>query len=777
MRGQLIRVEKATADDFDVRVSLKIDGHDVIVPKAVPLTDSQGNIIRDRQGHPTPRFTTIIDAARREFVLVPGDQNPIPTLCHQEHLPPVGVCRVCVVEATENSKYGRRTELVPACVQRVSDGMEVHTLESRADPVAAGRVAAAAGILVDLLCTDHLPRTASDEYVDPSTAGMGNELAALAARLGITQSRFRDFAEPAPRRGRDDSGKIISVDHDQCILCDRCSRGCNWLKGNRIIGRAEKGYAAIVSFDFGEGMGASECVSCGECATSCPTGALEFKPAFIELQRQQVAEDIQRDSHRSISDDQFVRPDELKRVPLFSGIPYKFLQFNASSVVRRRLKAGEVLCREGEYGASAFIMLKGRFQVFIGGTGGAVRTAKAEGIWGWFSGLRTFVQPQQGRATLADMGAATLGQGESIERGPDDVILGEMSCLNRYPRSATVIAKEDAEVLEIRRNVLHMLQRNEASREILNQAYRKYAIVGQLRGLKIFESLDAESRDAAAAFLQGKADIVFVEPKQTIIAEGDRAEAFYITKLGFVKISQSYGQGDRVLDYLGPGRYFGEIGLLSRLGLLSESAVGGRATATCSALDHVELIRIRLEDFEALVREFPAVKQALQARADQLLGRDREATARLARTAVDDALEQGLYGANNLLVLDLERCTRCDECTKACADTHEGVTRLVREGLRFEHFLVASACRSCMDPYCLVGCPVDAIHREGTTLQIQIEDYCIGCGLCAELSLRKHQHAGDWDAGPGGRTRAAGDDLRSMPESGRQTKLRLCLPP
>src|SRR5205085_2963246 len=98
-------------------------------------------------------------------------------------------------------------------------------------------------------------------------------------------------------------------------------------------------------------------------------------------------------------------------------------------------------------------------------------------------------------------------------------------------------------------------------------------------------------------------------------------------------------------------------------------------------------------------------------------------------------LSQGLMNAQSLLVLDLEKCTRCDECTKACADTHDGVSRLIREGLRFDKFLVASSCRSCLDPYCLVGCPVDAIHRrprEGDTqsLEIVIEDWCIGCGQC-----------------------------------------------
>ena len=87
--------------------------------------------------------------------------------------------------------------------------------------------------------------------------------------------------------------------------------------------------------------------------------------------------------------------------------------------------------------------------------------------------------------------------------------------------------------------------------------------------------------------------------------------------------------------------------------------------------------------------------------------------------------------AQSLLVLDLEKCTRCDECTKACADTHDGVTRLIREGLRFDKFLVASSCRSCLDPYCMVGCPVGAIRRRETR-EIIIEDWCIGCGKCAE---------------------------------------------
>jgi Fe-S-cluster-containing hydrogenase component 2 len=87
--------------------------------------------------------------------------------------------------------------------------------------------------------------------------------------------------------------------------------------------------------------------------------------------------------------------------------------------------------------------------------------------------------------------------------------------------------------------------------------------------------------------------------------------------------------------------------------------------------------------------------------------------------------------AQNLLVIDLERCTRCDECVRACADAHEGVTRLVRDGLRYDKYLVATSCRSCRDPLCMVGCPVGSIRRHPDSLEIIIEDWCIGCGLCA----------------------------------------------
>ncbi len=74
-----------------------------------------------------------------------------------------------------------------------------------------------------------------------------------------------------------DSSLVIAVDHNACILCDRCVRGCNDIRDNQVIGRMGKGYQARIAFDLDTPMGNSTCVECGECMVSCPTGALTYR--------------------------------------------------------------------------------------------------------------------------------------------------------------------------------------------------------------------------------------------------------------------------------------------------------------------------------------------------------------------------------------------------------------------------------------------------------------------------------------------------------------------
>ena len=132
-----------------------------------------------------------------------------------------------------------------------------------------------------------------------------------------------------------------------------------------------------------------------------------------------------------------------------------------------------------------------------------------------------------------------------------------------------------------------------------------------------------------------------------------------------------------------------------------------------------------------MVRQFPILRRRLVEQSLGSLRSDTEFNPLLA-----EYVEQGLYEGQSMLVLDMDHCTRCDECTKGCIRQHGDdshgvpITRLLRDGRRFGDYLVATSCRSCTDPHCMSGCPVDSIHR-GKHLQIVIEDHCIGCGLCA----------------------------------------------
>ena len=157
----------------------------------------------------------------------------------------------------------------------------------------------------------------------------------------------------------------------------------------------------------------------------------------------------------------------------------------------------------------------------------------------------------------------------------------------------------------------------------------------------------------------------------------------------------------------------------------------GVRTATVSALNYLELARVDREDFIEMLRRFPVLRRRTVEQSLQRLRSDSEVNPLMA-----EYVEQGLYEGRSILVLDMDLCTRCDECTKGCIREHGDeshgvpITRLLRDGRRFGDYLVAVSCRSCTDPHCMSGCPVDSIHR-GKHLQIVIEDHCIGCGLCA----------------------------------------------
>jgi len=415
-------------------------------------------------------------------------------------------------------------------------------------------------------------------------------------------------------------------------------------------------------------------------------------------------------------------PDQVLAIPVFEGFSRGKLEKNPGTIVRRVFEPGELLCVEGEYGSTAFLIESGTAEVCLQAQLG--RVAKQSRGGGWLRRLKQFVTraPAEERDPAAKRfipidAPVDLDQERPVaELGVGD-LFGEMACLSFYPRSATVRAKTRVVVIEMLRNILVELQRNAKFRAALEEKYRARALDQHLAGVPLLQGLSREFVDS----LRPKVKLLRFDPGQPIFREGDAADGFFLVRIGFVKVAKKWPGGEMVLSYLPRGSCFGEMALLS----------DAPRTASCTALDHVEVVKIESGDFAEMVAKFPDVRARLEA-----LSRERaQQNATLAQRGVSADLEQflsqGLMEAQNLLLLDLDRCTRCDECVHGCANAHGGVTRLIRDGLRFDHYLVATSCRTCRDPLCMVGCPVGAIRRK-ESLEIVLEEWCIGCGLCAK---------------------------------------------
>lgn len=212
----------------------------------------------------------------------------------------------------------------------------------------------------------------------------------------------------------------------------------------------------------------------------------------------------------------------------------------------------------------------------------------------------------------------------------------------------------------------------------------------------------------------------------------------------------------RTLAYIGRSEFFGEACVLpdARRGGtcvayshpdLGQSVGGGRGVTP----SRLELVRIRREDLLEIVP--PKLLDELRELARQRSSRNQPdavaAAAGQPLNAMHPHFEQlGLLQGQRLMLIDLDRCTRCGDCMRACINTHsDGASRLFLDGPRFGKYLVPSTCRQCLDPVCMIGCPVRSIVR-GDNGQIEIKSWCIGCRACADQcpygSIQMHDLTG-----------------------------------
>jgi CRP-like cAMP-binding protein/Fe-S-cluster-containing hydrogenase component 2/thioredoxin reductase len=319
----------------------------------------------------------------------------------------------------------------------------------------------------------------------------------------------------------------------------------------------------------------------------------------------------------------------------------------------------------------------------------------------------------------------------AVEVDPDDpsitvpieqgTIFGEVGLISGRKRGATIRAAEPTTVIELSRGAALKLIATVPS---AGRAVNRITIERQL--LQMFGS--GLTKDDVAELVEA-AEIVEVPSGQVVIEEGAEDKDIYVIQRGSMIVEKDIGGKPVFLSYLPAGSYFGEMAVID----------GSARTASVKAAIKAEVVRFPGEVFTALMEKKPQLRErTLEDMADR-----REVNAFIEEQkdsfggAVDMysqtaqfLVDNGLGEATDVLLIDEKLCVGCDNCEKACADSHEGLSRLDREaGRTYAHLHVPTSCRHCEHPHCMADCPPNAIKR-GPDGEVFIDETCIGCGNC-----------------------------------------------
>jgi len=321
-------------------------------------------------------------------------------------------------------------------------------------------------------------------------------------------------------------------------------------------------------------------------------------------------------------------------------------------------------------------------------------------------------------SVLVETNPKDRAQAVTIEKGS---IFGEVGLISGRRRGATIRTAEDSILVEISRTAALKLM---ASVPGARRAVMRLSTERQL--LQIFGA--GLSPEDLKEVLE-TAELKGVKAGEAIIKEGEEGYDIFAIRQGSMVVEKSIGGKPVFLSYLPAGSYVGEIALIDR----------GRRTATVRAAVKSEIVRLDGEAFRRLLQRKPEllakIKRDMAAR--QQLNSFVEAQkdgfagiVDLYSSVASFLVENGIGEATDVLLIDENICIGCDNCEKACADSHEGLSRLDREaGKTYAHLHVPTSCRHCEHPHCMADCPPNAIHR-GPDGEVFIDDSCIGCGNC-----------------------------------------------
>ncbi|MDI9245945.1 cyclic nucleotide-binding domain-containing protein [Marinobacter sp. CHS3-4] len=412
----------------------------------------------------------------------------------------------------------------------------------------------------------------------------------------------------------------------------------------------------------------------------------------------------------------------------------------------------EVIVRQGDYGATAYFIVSGNVSVLFNVDKSALGRGQAPQKSLWAHVKRVLSNPSTPEARDPEQYDPAGATEERLQQGvflqdvprviaaqkydPDEMgpgeIFGEIGALSRSIRSATIIATCKTQLLEIKwQGLRDLLQVSKPFRESVDRVYRERSLRSHLLSLDLFQKLPESALQAlvdGAEFVSvGKRDWNTNAGDTTpIVNEGDYASALLILRSGFAKKTKAYGHSEYTISYLSKGDVFG---LDEMLGAYQGANTGNSYQNGIAALGYTDMISLpgSLCDkhlFPHLEAEALGVHINKPTSGDPL-----EDTKK--NQLMDFFVDERFINGTETMLINLDRCTGCDDCVRACATNHDNNPRFIRHGKQFENIMVANACMHCADPVCMIGCPTGAIHRSENGEVVINDTTCIGCQTCA----------------------------------------------
>ena len=293
---------------------------------------------------------------------------------------------------------------------------------------------------------------------------------------------------------------------------------------------------------------------------------------------------------------------------------------------------------------------------------------------------------------------------------------GEDGLISGRRRGETVTTTQQCIVIETPRNTMTKLTRSvEDVKKVIDAAYVNTALA------TLFPSLES----AACDRLADRAETLMHRAGEVIFGEGDEPDGLHLIRRGTAEIYKKHEGSEEQIDSVRAGSTIGELAVLHP---------GRTRTATAKAGVDCETVLFPTEIILQYVESSREIREYLELKEQEFIIAD--ARRQHGRGTMMWLQKAGGKEATDLLMIDETLCVRCDNCEKACGETHGGVSRLNREaGATYmtsagSALHLPTACQHCENPKCMTDCPPDALNRDPNGEVWINDETCIGCGNC-----------------------------------------------